>query len=447
MERETLGVVGAGWVGLVTAACFADLGHDVVVRDVVPERIRDLEAGRVPVYEPGLAELLEANRGRIRYTLALDEVFAAARIVFVCVGTPSTYSGDADLSAVWSILDELPELDERAILVMKSTVPVGTGEKVRSELDARGRRHLAYVSNPEFLAEGSAIADFTRPDRIVIGAYEEADGDAVAGLYQPFDAAVVRMDVASAEMSKLASNAFLATKISFINEIANVCEQTGADVASVAEAMGLDRRIGPLFLRAGIGYSGSCLPKDVTALKQLAGDSGYHFQLLTAVIEVNELQKRRVVGKLVKHLGPLHGKTVALLGLAFKPNTNDMRNAPSLVLAPRLLAEGAYVRAWDPVVADEARELLRGVELAPTITAAVAGADAAVIVTEWPELHDLVSPDVRGAMRNPLIVDGRNMLDPREVRAAGFAYEAIGRTSSVLEALPETAEPERKLQT
>jgi UDPglucose 6-dehydrogenase len=447
MERETLGVVGAGWVGLVTAACFADLGHDVVVRDVVPERVRDLEAGRVPVYEPGLAELLEANRGRIRYTLALDEVFAAARIVFVCVGTPSTYSGDADLSAVWSILDELPELDERAILVMKSTVPVGTGEKVRSELDARGRRHLAYVSNPEFLAEGSAIADFTRPDRIVIGAYEEADGDAVAGLYQPFDAAVVRMDVASAEMSKLASNAFLATKISFINEIANVCEQTGADVASVAEAMGLDRRIGPLFLRAGIGYSGSCLPKDVTALKQLAGDSGYHFQLLTAVIEVNELQKRRVVGKLVKHLGPLHGKTVALLGLAFKPNTNDMRNAPSLVLAPRLLAEGAYVRAWDPVVADEARELLRGVELAPTITAAVAGADAAVIVTEWPELHDLVSPDVRGAMRNPLIVDGRNMLDPREVRAAGFAYEAIGRTSSVLEALPETAEPERKLQT
>jgi UDPglucose 6-dehydrogenase len=447
MERETLGVVGAGWVGLVTAACFADLGHDVVVRDVVPERIRDLEAGRVPVYEPGLAELLEANRGRIRYTLALDEVFAAARIVFVCVGTPSTYSGDADLSAVWSILDELPELDERAILVMKSTVPVGTGEKVRSELDARGRRHLAYVSNPEFLAEGSAIADFTRPDRIVIGAYEEADGDAVAGLYQPFDAAVVRMDVASAEMSKLASNAFLATKISFINEIANVCEQTGADVASVAEAMGLDRRIGPLFLRAGIGYSGSCLPKDVTALKQLAGDSGYHFQLLTAVIEVNELQKLRVVGKLVKHLGPLHGKTVALLGLAFKPNTNDMRNAPSLVLAPRLLAEGAYVRAWDPVVADEARELLRGVELAPTITAAVAGADAAVIVTEWPELHDLVSPDVRGAMRNPLIVDGRNMLDPREVRAAGFAYEAIGRTSSVLEALPETAEPERKLQT
>jgi UDPglucose 6-dehydrogenase len=446
MEKETLGVIGAGWVGLVTAACFAELGHDVVVRDVVPERVRDLEAGRVPVYEPGLTELLEANRARIRFTLDLEEVFAAARIVFVCVGTPSTYSGDADLSAVWSILDELPELEQSTILVMKSTVPVGTGAKIRAELDVRGRGALAYVSNPEFLAEGTAIADFTKPDRVVVGANDEADGGVVARLYDPFGAPVVHMDVASAEMAKLASNAFLATKISFINEIANVCEDTGADVASVAEAMGLDRRIGPLFLRAGIGYSGSCLPKDVTALKQLAGDSGYHFQLLTAVIEVNELQKRRVVGKLVKHLGPLHGKTIALLGLAFKPNTNDMRNAPSLVLAPRLLAEGANVRAWDPVVADEARELLRGVELAQSITAAVAGADAAVIVTEWPELQELVSDQVRSAMRNPLIVDGRNMLDPREVRAAGFAYEAIGRTSSVLEALPETAEPERELR-
>jgi UDPglucose 6-dehydrogenase len=446
MERETLGVIGAGWVGLVTAACFAELGHDVVVRDVVPERIRDLEAGRVPVYEPGLAQVLAANRGRIRFTLDLDEVFAAARIVFVCVGTPATYAGDADLSAVWSILDELPELDESTVLAMKSTVPVGTGAKVRAELDARGRGRLTYVSNPEFLAEGTAIADFTKPDRVVVGAHDEADGDVVARLYEPFGAPIVRMDVASAEMAKLASNAFLATKISFINEIANVCEETGADVATVAEAMGLDRRIGPLFLRAGIGYSGSCLPKDVTALKQLAGNSGYHFQLLTAVIEVNELQKRRVVGKLLKHLGPLHGKTIALLGLAFKPDTNDMRNAPSLVLAPRLLAEGAHVRAWDPVVGEEARELLRGVELAPTVSAAVAGADAAVIVTEWPELQELVSEENRAAMHNPLIVDGRNMLDPREVRAAGFAYEAIGRTPTVLEALPETAEPERELQ-
>jgi UDPglucose 6-dehydrogenase len=446
MEREPLGVVGAGWVGLVTAACFADLGHRVVVRDVLPERIADLEAGRVPIFEPGLTELLAANRERIRYTLALDEVFADARTVFICVGTPPTYSGDADLSAVWSILDELPELDERTMLVMKSTVPVGTGAKVRSELDVRGHAHVGYVSNPEFLAESTAVRDFTSPDRIVIGAFDAADGDAVETLYEPLAAPVVRMDVGSAEMVKLASNAFLATKISFINEIANVCEETGADVAKVAEGMGLDRRIGPLFLRPGIGYSGSCLPKDVTALKQLAGNSGYHFQLLTAVIEVNELQKRRIVGKLVKHLGPLAGKTIALLGLTFKPNTNDMRDAPSLVLGPRLLAEGAYVRAWDPVVGDEARGLLRGVELAPTMLAALADADAAVIVTEWDELADLVSEDAHSTMRNPLIVDGRNMLDPDAVRAAGFAYEAIGRSSSVLEALPETAEPERQLK-
>jgi UDPglucose 6-dehydrogenase len=446
MEREPLGVVGAGWVGLVTAACFADLGHPVVVRDILPERVADLEAGRVPIYEPGLSELLAANRERIRYTLALDEVFAAARIVFICVGTPPTYSGDADLSAVWSTLEELPELEERTVLVMKSTVPVGTGTKVRGELDVRGHAHVGYVSNPEFLSESTAVRDFTSPDRIVIGAFDATDGDAVEALYEPLDAPVVRIDVGSAEMVKLASNAFLATKISFINEIANVCEETGADVAKVAEGMGLDRRIGPLFLRPGIGYSGSCLPKDVTALKQLAGNSGYHFQLLTAVIEVNELQKRRIVGKLVKHLGPLAGKTIALLGLTFKPNTNDMRDAPSLVLGPRLLAEGAYVRAWDPVVGDEARSLLRGVELAPTMLAAIEDADAAVIVTEWEELAELVSEEARSAMRNPLIVDGRNMLDPEAVRAAGFAYEAIGRASSVLEALPETAEPERELK-
>ena len=246
-------------------------------------------------------------------------------------------------------------------------------------------------------------------------------------------------------MVKLASNAFLATKISFINEIANVCEETGADVTRVAEGMGLDRRIGSLFLRPGIGYSGSCLPKDVTALKQLAGNSGYHFQLLTAVIEVNELQKRRVVGKLAKHLGSLRGKTIALLGLAFKPLTNDMRDAPSLILAPRLLAEGAVVRGWDPVALEEAKQVLRGVELTETLVEALTDADAAVIVTEWDELNGLLAPELRKAMRTPLIVDGRNLLDPGEARAAGFVYESIGRAAHDLDALPETEEPETKL--
>jgi UDPglucose 6-dehydrogenase len=446
VTKEPLGVIGAGWVGLVTAACFADLGHDVVVRDVVPERIEELKAGRIPIFEPGLSDLLAANRERIRYTLDMGEVFDRARIAFVSVPTPPTRSGDADLSAVWRVLDELPELDERTIIVMKSTVPVGTGAKVRHELDARGLAHVGYVSNPEFLAESTALRDFMRPDRIVVGAFDEVDGDAVAALYGSIEAPLVRADVASAEMVKLASNAFLATKISFINEIANVCEETGADVSVVAEGMGLDRRIGSLFLRPGIGYSGSCLPKDVTALKQLAGNSGYAFQLLTAVIEVNELQKRRVVGKLRKHLGSLRGKTIALLGLAFKPNTNDMRDAPSLILAPRLLAEGAEVRGWDPVALDEARRALHGVDLRESLLEAVKDADAAVIVTEWDELHGLLTPEVKAAMRMPLIVDGRNLLDPDKARAAGFTYESIGRASHDLDALPVTEEPETELQ-
>jgi UDPglucose 6-dehydrogenase len=445
MAREPLGVIGAGWVGLVTAACFADLGHDVVVRDVVPERIADLEAGRIPIYEPGLEELVVRNRERLRFTLEIEDVFRRARTAFICVGTPSMYSGDADLSAVWQVLDELPEFEERAVLVMKSTVPVGTGEKVRHELDSRGLAHVGYVSNPEFLAEGTAVRDFQRPDRVVIGAFADADGDAVAELYAPLDVPVVRTDVHSAEMIKLASNAFLATRISFINEIANVCEVTGADVVDVARGMGLDHRLGKHFLNAGLGYGGSCFPKDVAALKQLAGNSGYHFQLLNAVIEVNELQKRRVIAKLVKHLGPLRGKTVALLGLAFKPNTNDLREASSLVLASRLLAEGARVRAWDPVALEGARSLLRGAELVATVEEAVAGADAAVIVTEWDVLRGLATSEVRGAMRHPLIVDGRNMLDPEAVRAAGFAYEGIGRAASSLRVLPETDERETGL--
>jgi UDPglucose 6-dehydrogenase len=433
---EPIGVIGAGWVGLVTAACFAEVGHDVTVRDVVPERIAELEAGDLPIYEPGLEELVERNRERLHFTLDMAEVFRAARIVFICVGTPSTYSGDADLSAVRRVIDELPDVEDRPILVMKSTVPVGTGEKIRADLDSRGLAHVGYVSNPEFLAEGTAVANFMRPDRVVIGSFAEADGDAVEALYRAIDAPVVRTDIASAEMIKLASNAFLATRISFINEIANVCEVTGADVEQVARGMGLDRRLGPHFLKAGLGYGGSCFPKDVAALKQLAGNSGYHFQLLTAVIEVNELQKRRVVAKLVKHLGPLRDKTIALLGLAFKPNTNDMREASSLVLASRLLAEGAFVRAWDPVALDEAARHLTGVEFADTVVDAVRDADAAVIVTEWEQLRDLPSEDIRDAMRNALIVDGRNLLDPEVVRAAGFSYEAIGRASSSLRALP-----------
>jgi UDPglucose 6-dehydrogenase len=443
--KEPLGVIGAGWVGLVTAACFADLGHEVVVRDVVPERIAELEAGQVPIYEPGLAELLAANRERIRYTLDMADVFERARMAFVCVDTPPTHSGDADLSRVSRVVEELPDLGERIVLIMKSTVPVGTGALVRERLDRVGLAHVGYVSNPEFLAEGSGLDDFRSPDRVVIGAFAEEDADAVAALYTFVEASILRTDVASAEMVKMASNAFLATRVSFINEIANVCEVTGADVEAVARGVGLDHRLGPHFLRAGIGYGGSCFPKDTSALKQLAANSGYHFQLLTAVIEVNELQKRRVVGKLVKHLGSLRGTTIALLGLAFKPNTNDLREAPSLVLASRLIAEGATVRGWDPVALAEAREMLPSITVTDDLREALKDADAGVIVTEWKELAVLLAPEMRELMRNPLIVDGRNLFDPTEARAAGFAYESIGRASHDLDALPETEEPETQL--
>jgi len=442
-EKPAIGVFGAGWVGLVTGACFAELGHEVVVRDVLPERVEALQAGHLPLHEPGLAELLERNGERLTFTTELDEVVSAP-IMFVCVGTPPTYSGDADLSAVWTVVDHLPSLEERAILVMKSTVPVGTGETVRSALDARGLAHVGYVSNPEFLSEGSAVRDFMSPDRLVVGAFTEADAGAVAALYEPLDAPIVRADVASAEMIKLAANAFLMTRISFINEIANVCEATGADVEQVAKGIGLDHRLGPHFLRAGIGWGGSCFPKDGVALKQLASNSGYHFQLLNAVIEVNELQKRRVIGKLEKHLGKLRGKTIALLGLAFKPNTDDLREAPSLVLASRLLAEGAEVRTWDPVA--DASNVLQGVIFCDSVLDAVTGADAAVIVTEWDELKTLASEEVRTAMRRPLILDGRNLLDPEHARAAGFDYEGIGRASSPLASLPETEEREHQLE-
>jgi UDPglucose 6-dehydrogenase len=420
-----LAVFGAGYVGLVTGACFAELGHEVVVRDVVEAKVEALRAGRVPIHEPGLGDLLERNRERLSFTTDVVEAVDRADVVYVAVGTPPTYSGDADLSAVWTVVDELSQVERRIVLAMKSTVPVGTGRAVRHRLDDRGLANVGYVSNPEFTAEGTAVSDFLEPDRIVIGAFDEADGDVIAKLHDGIDAPIVRCDVPSAEMVKLAANAALVTRISFINEIANVCEATGADVTTVAEGIGLDRRIGPSFLRAGIGFGGSCFPKDSLALKQLAANSGYNFQLLNAVIEVNELQKRRVIGKLERRLGPLRGKRIALLGLAFKPGTDDMREAPSLVLAGRLLSEGADVSAWDPV-ADGAAHL-HGVRIAATALEALDGADGAVVVTEWPELRELDWAEAASRMRGNVVVDGRNLLDPDELRALGLVYEGIGR--------------------
>ena len=414
-----------GWVGLVTATCFAEMGHPVIAMDIDAQKIRSLSRGRAPIHEPGIEKLLERDAERLTFTTEMEDVLESARLLFCCVDTPPTYSGDADLSRVQAVVSQLPSDGEYA-LVMKSTVPSGTGRAIR-----RDAPDIAYVSCPEFLKEGTAVQDFLHPDRVVIGADAGADwaADEVEALYRPLGGEMVRTDVASAEMIKLAANAFLATKISFINEIANVCEEVGADVTEVARGMGLDRRIGPSFLRAGVGYGGSCFPKDVSALKQLAGNTGYHFQLLTAVIEVNELQKRRIIGKLQKHLGPLAGKTIALLGLAFKPDTDDMREASSLVLAARLQGEGAKVRGYDPVAGEAAAKLLPTVELTGSAEEALDGADAAVLVTEWSEFAELEWSSLRDRMAKPVVVDGRNFLDAVALREAGFAYEGIGLTN------------------
>jgi UDPglucose 6-dehydrogenase len=423
-EREPIGVIGAGWVGLVTAACFAELGHEIFCRDIVVEKIEALNSGHVPIFEPGLTELIEKNKDRITFTTDMGVVLSGAHLLFCCVDTPPSYSGDADLSRVETVVEELGDSRDHAI-VMKSTVPVGTGRAIM-----RKREGLGYVSNPEFLKEGTAVEDFMHPDRVVVGADagSEAFGDRAAALYEPLNGPIVRTDVASAEMIKLASNAFLATKISFINEIANVSEELGADVSEVARGMGLDSRIGPQFLSAGLGYGGSCFPKDVTALKQLAGNSGYAFQLLNSVIEVNELQKRRAIGKLQKHLGSLVNKEIALLGVSFKPNTDDVREATSLVLAGRLQGEGAHVRAYDPVALERASELLGAARRCESALDALDGADAAVLVTEWPEFRELDwAGEVKSRMAGSVVIDGRNFLDGEALRAAGFTYEGVGR--------------------
>jgi UDPglucose 6-dehydrogenase len=425
-ERQPIAVIGTGYVGLVTAAGFAELGSEVWCVDVDADKIERLKRGEIPIYEPGLTESVARNSARLHFSTDLAPALEHARLLFVAVGTPPTYSGDADLSAVHAVVESMPRSDHHA-LVMKSTVPVGTGASIKRMFAEHGKEGFAYVSCPEFLKEGSALQDFLEPDRVVVGDDGNWAGDAVAALYEPLDAPVVRTDIASAEMVKLAANAFLATKISFINEIANVCEETGADVLEVARGMGLDQRIGKHFLKPGIGFGGSCFPKDVSALKQLAGNSGYHFQLLTAVIEVNELQKRRVISKLQKHLGSLVGRRVALLGLAFKANTDDMREASSLVLAARLQADGATVTAYDPIAEQEARKRMRGVQFADSALGAVQDADAAILVTEWPEFSELDWREVKSRMAGDLLVDGRNFTDRDEVTAAGFIYEGIGR--------------------
>ncbi len=426
-QLQPVGVIGVGWVGLVTAACFAELGHRVVARDIVQEKVDSLSRGEVAIHEPELEDLLRRNAERMTFTTDMGELLEGARLLFVCVDTPPTYSGDADLSRVRAVVQGLPEDGDHVL--------------DHEEHGPRGHRRVDPARHAQPLLTSPAPSSSRRGPRSRTSCTPTASSSAPtpATRKAPMPSKrstsrsageILRTDVASAEMIKLASNAFLATKISFINEIANVCEEVGADVGQVARGMGLDERIGSAFLRAGIGYGGSCFPKDVSALKMLAGNTGYHFQLLTAVIEVNELQKRRVVNKLEKHLGSLIGKRVALLGLAFKPDTDDMREASSLVLAARLQGEGAEVVGYDPVAAERAGALLGSVEMATSAMEALEGADAAVLVTEWREFAELDWGAAAERMARPLLVDGRNFLDPEALAAAGFEYEGIGRQVS-----------------
>ena len=425
-------MVGAGYVGLTTAACLADLGNSVSVVDINREKIAQLEKHQVPFYEPGLSELVERNAraGRLRFTTSYRDAVPGAEYAIIAVSTPEGESGEADLSYVEAAAKSIADsMDGPLIVVNKSTVPPLTGDMVARVLKERnGRFAISVVSNPEFLREGSAIQDFMHPDRVVVGSHDREAAQKVGELYAPLEAPVlVTPNIYTAEMVKYASNAFLATRISFINEIARISERVGADAKLVAEGMGLDKRIGPAYLDAGIGYGGSCFPKDVAALAALAERFDYHPDMLNAVMDINRDQRMLVIDKLRDCLDTLHDRIVGLLGLAFKPNTDDLREAPSLDIAKVLIAAGASVRAYDPAAIERSRVLLPDVEYLGSAYEVADGADAIVVVTEWNEFRHLDLQRVKASMRRPIVVDGRNIYDPASMREIGFTYRGIGR--------------------
>jgi UDPglucose 6-dehydrogenase len=426
-------VVGVGYVGLVTGTCFADLGNRIVCLDVQEERIANLKKGILPIYEPGLEEMVARNvkAGRLSFTTSYAEGVKDAEFVFICVGTPSDVDGEADLQYVRAAAESVAEvMDHSLIIVNKSTVPVGTGDWVADIVKARQKTPVPFsvVSCPEFLREGSALTDFMNPDRIVLGSLDREAAESVAHLHLPLRTTLVVTDLRTAEMIKYASNAFLATKVSFINEIANICEALGADVKEVATGMGFDKRIGRHFLDAGLGWGGSCFPKDVKALAHMAHEKGRHPQLLRAVMDINADQRRDVVAKLKGVVGDLHGKTIALLGLAFKPNTDDMRDAPSVDIAHMLLSKGARVKGYDPVAMNvAARVLPTSVQLTANAYECARDADAVIIVTEWNEFKQLDLAQLKQVMKQPVIIDARNIYEPAQVKAVDFTYRCFGR--------------------
>jgi len=427
-------VIGTGYVGLVTGCVFADLGNEVICVDKNEDKVAMLRRGEMPIYEPGLEEMVARNVAdkRLVFTSDLEDGVAKSEVVFICVGTPPKENGDPDMSYIEEAAKGVARaLNRYKVIVNKSTVPVGTGDRVREIVEMNRRREVDFdvVSNPEFLREGSAITDTLNPDRIVIGAPNQIVAMKILELYAPLERPMLITDVASAEMIKYASNAFLATKISFINAIANICDEAGADVTQVMKGMGYDQRIGAAFLQAGLGYGGSCFPKDSSALIQTAGRFGYDFKLLKAVVEVNKDQAMRFMDRMEKVLGTFEGKSIGVLGLAFKPNTDDMRDAKSLEIIERLLASGATVLAYDPIAIEKTRELIPNITYTENAYDAACGVDAVIVVTEWNEFKFLNMERLKEAMNGNVLFDGRNIYDPIRMRRLGFDYHSIGRTT------------------
>ena len=426
-------VIGSGYVGLVTGTCFADMGNRVTLVDIDARKVEMLQDGQMPIYEPGLAETVLRNTeaGRMRFTTSYEEGLQEAEFVFICVGTPSGVDGEADLQYVRAAAQTIAKTMRHPLIVInKSTVPVGTGDWTTEIISSNQPQPVdfAVVSCPEFLREGSALADFMHPDRTVLGSSDGAAAETVAELYAPLDAPIVITDIRTAEMIKYASNAFLATRISFINEISIICERLGADVTEVARGMGFDKRIGPHFLQAGVGFGGSCFPKDVKALANMAQTHGMHPQLLNAVMEINAFQRRQITLKAREMLGgSVSGKTVAILGLAFKENTDDIRESPSLTVARSLLNQGATVKAYDPVAMDGASRDVPGIAMCDNPYQAAEDSDALLVLTPWNEFKHLDMRRVRQTMRQPILIDGRNLYSPEELRAIGFEYRGVGR--------------------
>ena len=431
---RTIAVVGTGYVGLVTGTCFADLGNRAVCIDTDPERVANLREGILPFYEPGLEELVHRNvrAGRLSFTSDCREGVPGAGFAVIAVGTPSGQEGEADLSYVRAAAEAIAEsMTGPLVVVNKSTMPIGTGDWVASIIERKRQvpDAFAVVSNPEFMREGSAVHDFMSPDRVVLGSDDHAAAETVAELYRPLGASILITDLRTAEMIKYASNAFLATKVSFINEIAAICEQLGADVKEVARGMGMDRRIGAAFLEAGIGWGGSCFPKDVKALEHMASVHGCHPQLLRAVMDINRDQRRLIVQKLRQALGGLEDTLVGVLGLSFKPNTDDLRESPALEIIHLLQHERARVQAYDPVAMPGAAKVLRGVTLCEDPYLVAQGADALLVTTEWNEFKQLDMRRIRELVRRPVLLDGRNIYDPAAMRALDFVYIGVGRAA------------------